>query len=202
MSLTQLNPPLPIETPRGSGLAHAIIDYGPEGYTYFLVFLDKSREIWQYSNRECRAQENITMGRLPEGNVHSNDDLLAVATRIRQEVADGKVPPIEPLTEREKAIALGEYVDGDDPVEQEMEAELADQEARPGHIDDVGPELRKEVFINWKEFFANYKGRREVRNFDGEEAQIQVTEIAPGSVMLDESPDTKTADTAVEDQPW
>ena len=28
--ITQLDPPLPLETPRGAGLAHFVIDYGPE----------------------------------------------------------------------------------------------------------------------------------------------------------------------------
>lgn len=63
MSLTQLNPPLPILTPRGKGLAHFAIDYGPEAQIFFTVFLDESREIWTYASRECRARENITMGR-------------------------------------------------------------------------------------------------------------------------------------------
>lgn len=61
MSLTQLNPPLPIETPKGPGLAHAVIDYGPEADLFWCVFLD-SGEIWTYHNRECRAQKNVTMG--------------------------------------------------------------------------------------------------------------------------------------------
>jgi hypothetical protein len=28
--LVQLNPPLPLETPKGAGWAHFVIDYGPE----------------------------------------------------------------------------------------------------------------------------------------------------------------------------
>jgi hypothetical protein len=33
--MLQLNPPLPLDTPRGKALAHLIIDYGPEASITF-----------------------------------------------------------------------------------------------------------------------------------------------------------------------
>ena len=38
--LTQLNPPLPLETTKGPGWAHFVIDYGPESALLWVVFMD------------------------------------------------------------------------------------------------------------------------------------------------------------------
>jgi hypothetical protein len=61
--LVQLNPPIPLLTPKGTGLAHFLIDYGPEFDLHWTVFLDDSGECWTFSNRQIRAQKNITLGR-------------------------------------------------------------------------------------------------------------------------------------------
>jgi hypothetical protein len=63
MSITQLNPPIPMETPRGPGLAHFLIDYGPETHLMWTVFLDASGECWTFQNPEVRAAKNFTLGR-------------------------------------------------------------------------------------------------------------------------------------------
>ena len=63
MSITQLNPPLPMQTPRGQGLAHFLIDYGPETHLMWTVFLDASGECWTFQNPEIRAAKNMTLGR-------------------------------------------------------------------------------------------------------------------------------------------
>lgn len=75
--LLQLNPPIPVVTPRGKGLCHFVIDYGPEAQIFMTVFLDESREIWTYASRECRARENITMGRCDKDSLkEASDNLL------------------------------------------------------------------------------------------------------------------------------
>ena len=61
--ITQLTPPIPLETPRGSGLAHLVIDYGPEFDLMWSVFLDDGGECWTFGNSEIRGMKNITMGR-------------------------------------------------------------------------------------------------------------------------------------------
>lgn len=61
--LLQLNPPIPVTTPKGTGLAHIIIDYGPEHNLMWTVFLDSNGECWTFDNKQIRAQKNITMGR-------------------------------------------------------------------------------------------------------------------------------------------
>lgn len=61
--MLQLNPPLPVMTPNGAALAHIIIDYGPELSLFWVCFQDDTAECWTWSNRDIRAQTNITMGR-------------------------------------------------------------------------------------------------------------------------------------------
>ena len=61
--ITQLNPPLPLITPRGKGLAHFVIDYGPEHHLMWTVFLDENGECWTFANPRIRATNNTTMGR-------------------------------------------------------------------------------------------------------------------------------------------
>ena len=63
MSTLQLNPPIPVVTPRREGYAHVLIDYGSEFNLLWVVFLDDSGECWTYDNTQIRAQKNITMGR-------------------------------------------------------------------------------------------------------------------------------------------
>ena len=63
MTVTQLNPPLPLNTPKGSALAHLVIDYGPEADLIWVCFQDDTGECWSWANPEIRAQKNVTMGR-------------------------------------------------------------------------------------------------------------------------------------------
>ena len=62
---TQLNPPIPVSTPKGNALAHMVIDYGPEHNLIWVCFIDATGECWSYDNKYIRAQTNITMGRIP-----------------------------------------------------------------------------------------------------------------------------------------
>ena len=67
--IIQLNPPLPLSTPKGPALAHFLIDYGPEHHLQWVVALDKPGitgdvgECWQFENPHIRFQTNFTMGR-------------------------------------------------------------------------------------------------------------------------------------------
>ena len=62
--ILQINPPLPVETPKGSGWAHFLIDYGPESDLYWVCFIDETGECWTWGNKHIRAQKNITLDRL------------------------------------------------------------------------------------------------------------------------------------------
>lgn len=67
--ITQLNPPIPLDTPKGKALAHFVIDYGPEHNLMWVTFVDATGECWTWPNPKVRAQKNITMGRKSEGMV-------------------------------------------------------------------------------------------------------------------------------------
>jgi hypothetical protein len=61
--ITQLNPPLPMETSKGGGWAHFLIDYGPESGLLWVVFLDADGACWTVPNAEVRMSFNWTLGR-------------------------------------------------------------------------------------------------------------------------------------------
>jgi hypothetical protein len=65
MTVTQLDPLIPVHTPRGTGYAFLAIDYSQEHYLHFAVALDLNGEIHIFDNREVRFLWNRTMGRLP-----------------------------------------------------------------------------------------------------------------------------------------
>lgn len=61
--ITQLNPPLALDTVKGQGWAHFVVDYGPEHDLLWVVFMDKDGACWTVPNPEVRLQLNWTMGR-------------------------------------------------------------------------------------------------------------------------------------------
>jgi len=61
--MLQLNPPLPLNTPKGKAWAHLVIDYGQEHDLQWVCFIDATGECWTYSNPEITIQNNITLGR-------------------------------------------------------------------------------------------------------------------------------------------
>jgi hypothetical protein len=63
---TQLNPSIPMDTPKGRGLALAVIDYGQEHNLLWVVTLNTSGEIWCVPNSDARVTPNWSAGRQPE----------------------------------------------------------------------------------------------------------------------------------------
>lgn len=61
--ILQLNPTIPLETPRGKGFAHFLIDYSQEHDLLWVVFLDENSECWTFQNSEIRIQKNLSIGR-------------------------------------------------------------------------------------------------------------------------------------------
>lgn len=45
-------------------MAHFLIDYGLEHDLYWVCFQDDTGECWTWNNKDIRAQENITAGRI------------------------------------------------------------------------------------------------------------------------------------------
>lgn len=80
--LTQLNPPLPLETTKGAGWAHFVIDYGPESALLWVVFMDADGACWTVPNPEVRMSLNWTMGRRKgEDQKRSDEHSAAVAAQ-------------------------------------------------------------------------------------------------------------------------
>ncbi len=63
MSVTQLNPPIAVNTPKGTGECWFLIDYHPESHLLWVVALDDSGEIWTFPNPDVRAIKNESLGR-------------------------------------------------------------------------------------------------------------------------------------------
>ena len=61
--MLQLNPPIPVNTPKGKGWAHVLIDYSQEHDLLWVVFLDETGECWTLPNRDIRIQSNLSLGR-------------------------------------------------------------------------------------------------------------------------------------------
>jgi hypothetical protein len=88
--ITQLNPPLPLETPKGPGLAHFVIDYGPESELLWVVFMHADGACWTVPNPEVRMTFNWTMGRRkPADKTPHQDAAPAAKAPFRPKVAGG-----------------------------------------------------------------------------------------------------------------
>jgi len=61
--ILQLNPTLPIETPKGKAMAVMVIDYGPEHHLLWVCFQNETGECWTWPNPQIRAETNPTFGR-------------------------------------------------------------------------------------------------------------------------------------------
>jgi len=61
-TMLQLNPPIPVTTPRGKAMAQVLIDYGAEHDLIWLCF-EADGQIWCWRNQDVRAETNITYGR-------------------------------------------------------------------------------------------------------------------------------------------
>lgn len=73
-AITQLNPPIPLETPKGKALAHFVIDYGPEYDLLWICFDDATGECWTWHNHAIRAQDNVSIGRKYGGKKHDKSN--------------------------------------------------------------------------------------------------------------------------------
>lgn len=61
--MLQLDPTIPMMTPKGPGYALFVVDYSQEHHLMWVVALDDGGEIWMFENPEVRVQSNFTLGR-------------------------------------------------------------------------------------------------------------------------------------------
>ncbi|HMG14721.1 MAG TPA: hypothetical protein VK590_04700 [Saprospiraceae bacterium] len=64
MSILQLDPQIPMTTPKGEGYAIAMLDYSQDHDILFVIVINETGEIWTLPNSQVRAVKNISMGRL------------------------------------------------------------------------------------------------------------------------------------------
>jgi len=56
--ITRIDPPLPLNTPKGKALAHFLIDYGFEHDLYWVCFKDDNKDCWTWNNNDIREKKN------------------------------------------------------------------------------------------------------------------------------------------------
>jgi hypothetical protein len=61
--LIQLNPQIPVITPKGNGWAFFLIDRSQEHDLEWVVFLDDGGFCWTFNNSDIRIQKNLTFKR-------------------------------------------------------------------------------------------------------------------------------------------
>ena len=71
--MIRIDPPLPLDTPKGESMAHFLIDYGVEHHLFWVCFQNDTGECWTWSNKDIRLEANPTMGR-PKNNFKKNEE--------------------------------------------------------------------------------------------------------------------------------
>jgi len=61
--IVQLNPQIPMMTPKGSAQAIMVIDYSEEHDLKWVCIQDSTGEVWTWPNDKVRGFKNITTGR-------------------------------------------------------------------------------------------------------------------------------------------
>lgn len=61
--IVQLDPPIPVDTPKGPGFCVAWIDYSQEHDTLWKVCITATGEFWDVPQSQVRGVKNVSMGR-------------------------------------------------------------------------------------------------------------------------------------------
>lgn len=61
--MLQLNPPIQMETPKGTARAIVLIDRSEDHDLEWVCFINETGECWTFRNQQVRQVENQTMGR-------------------------------------------------------------------------------------------------------------------------------------------
>lgn len=71
--ILQLNPTIPLTTPKGDGYAIALIDYGEDHDLKWVVIQTSTGEIWTWNNDKVRGIKNITNNRTQISQIDHED---------------------------------------------------------------------------------------------------------------------------------
>lgn len=61
--MLQLDPQVPVATPKGNGQAIGWLDYSQEHHMIWIVAQDATGEVWLWANSQIRLRDNPTTGR-------------------------------------------------------------------------------------------------------------------------------------------
>jgi len=61
MSVTQLNPPIPVITPKGYAIAYFLVDYGPGSDLIWICFQKEKGEILSWENSDVRCKNIVNV---------------------------------------------------------------------------------------------------------------------------------------------
>lgn len=92
MHIHEINKEIWLETPKGEGIAHFLIDYGPESDLKWVVFLSKTGQCWTFNNDEVRAAKNVTLGRKSPEKPFSSEILSSLNNRTVSEIKKHTLP--------------------------------------------------------------------------------------------------------------
>jgi hypothetical protein len=126
--MLQLNPPLPMDTPKGIADAHFVIDYGSEGHILFVTFVRCSGECWTWQARECQLEKNVTGGirsctecENKQAMIDGLEEALAESREQRDTISLAAERCYEQLKEARQAVAvLKRQAEGVTPAEPKM----------------------------------------------------------------------------------
>lgn len=76
MYTIQLNPAIPLITPKGPGWCWFITFPSAEYNILWTVAIDETGEIWTFETSKVRADKNITLGRLIDKKISEIKDLI------------------------------------------------------------------------------------------------------------------------------
>jgi len=82
--MKQLNPPLPVVTPKGKAWAHLVIDYGPEADLIWVCFQDETGECWSWPNKEIKLQENLTLSAIRQKIIARQENMEQALSLLRK----------------------------------------------------------------------------------------------------------------------
>lgn len=74
MNIVQLNPTIPLTTPKGDGLAHFYIWLSEEHHGLWVVCMDATGEWWTYENPQVRGTKNITFDRTVISDIEAMEE--------------------------------------------------------------------------------------------------------------------------------
>lgn len=82
--ITQLNPPLEVETPLGSALAMFLWEQGQELDVQWCCFIKTTGEPWWFTNNRIRLGTNLSVGRASTSPIKPMDGM---ATHVKRNAA-------------------------------------------------------------------------------------------------------------------